>query len=154
MRDRAQVIIKELELKPHIEGGYFKETGKSNILIELEGKYRSLYSNILFLLTEDNPSNFHRLTSDEVWYFHEGNPLTIHMITQDGKHEEIELSLVNPQYCVKAGTIFGSSVKEGYALVSCMVSPAFEYEDFELFEREKLLKEYPNYGEIIVKLTR
>lgn len=61
--------IKKLGLKEHSEGGYFKETYLSNENITLsDGRVRNLVSNILFLLTASNPSHFHRLTSDELWF--------------------------------------------------------------------------------------
>ncbi|TCD46225.1 cupin [Streptococcus sp. X16XC17] len=151
----ANKWIKELSMGAHIEGGYFKEVLKSADKIE----NRALYTSIYFLLEEDNPSHFHRLTADEVWYFHDGEPLTIHMIHPDGSYEAVQLGKEISagqvlQYCVPKGTIFGSSVDGNYALVSCMVASGFEYSDFELFERTQLLKDYPEYADVIEKLTR
>ena len=57
-------------------------------------------------------------------------------------------------YCVPKGTIFGSTVDNGYALVSCLVAPGFEFEDFELFARADLLALYPEHKTIIERLTR
>jgi len=60
-----------------------------------------------------------------------------------------------PQVLVEKGCIFGSAMNnDGYALVGCMVSPAFQYDEFELFKRDDLLELYPNYKDIIIKLTR
>lgn len=155
----AKQYIEELELLPHIEGGYYKQILKSEDVITHNGKERSLYTSILFLLEKNNVSNFHELTADEIWYFHDGNPLTIHMIEQDGTYHNVKLgnNAKNNevlQYVVKKGTIFGSDVEEGYALVSCAVIPGFEFDDFKLFKREELLQRFPNYKEIITKLTR
>lgn len=152
---KASEWIQELEMAAHIEGGYFKEVLKSSDKVG----HRALYTSIYFLLEEDNPSHFHRLTADEVWYFHDGEPLTIHMIHPDGSYEAVQLGKEISagqvlQYCVPKGTIFGSSVEKGYALVSCMVAPGFEYSDFELFTRRQLLEEYPQHAAIIEKLTR
>jgi predicted cupin superfamily sugar epimerase len=60
-----------------------------------------------------------------------------------------------PQHLVKGNTIFGSAVIEpnSYALVSCVVSPGFEFKDFELLSYDELIKEFPNEGEIIERLT-
>ena len=60
-----------------------------------------------------------------------------------------------PQHLVKGNTIFGSAVLEphSYALVSCVVSPGFEFQDFELFSYEELIDKFPNEGEIIQRLT-
>ncbi len=155
----AKQYIEELELLPHIEGGYYKQILKSEDVITHNKKERSLYTSILFLLEKNNVSNFHELTADEIWYFHDGNPLTIHMIEQDGTYHNVKLGNDTKnnevlQYVVKKGTIFGSDVEEGYALVSCAVIPGFEFDDFKLFKREELLQRFPNYKEIITKLTR
>lgn len=153
--------LQELSMEAHIEGGYFKEIARSNEQIEINQKQRALYSSIYFLLDDTNPSNFHRLTADEIWYFHDGDALTVHMITPEGKYQTVCLGRATDkgdvlQYTVPKNTIFGSSVetKNGYALVSCMVSPAFEYEDFELFKRADLMKQFPQYQSIIERLTK
>lgn len=161
MRKTAAEWIEALALQPHVEGGYYREILKSNKIINHNDKEnRSLYTSIYFLLEKNNPSNFHRLTSDEVWYFHAGDELTIHLIFPDGTYQTIQLgydsqSGAQLQALVPSGTIFGSSIEKGeYALVSCMVAPGFEYEDFELFEREALLAQYPQHRAIITQLTR
>lgn len=154
--------VEKLQLEPHIEGGYFREIYQSKELtIRTDNTERYLYTSIYFLLEHLNPSHFHRLTVDEIWYFHDGDPLTIHMIHPDGLYETVQLGIDLPegprlQYRVPAGVIFGSSVevKEGFAVVSCMCGPGFEYEDFELFSTSQLLKEYPEHQKIIERLTR
>ncbi|VRJ79759.1 Uncharacterized conserved protein [Streptococcus pneumoniae] len=119
-------LIRTLELAPHIEGGYFRQTKKASDTINLAGKGRALYTSIYFLLEETNPSHFHRLTADEIWYFHAGSPLTVHMITADGHYEAVTLGLdiskgQQLHYCVPKGTIWGSTVDKDDALVSCLV---------------------------------
>ena len=152
----AEYYIRELKMEPHIEGGYFKESFLS--LDKIENK--NLWSSIYFLLTTDEVSNFHRLKSDEMWYHHDGEALTIYMINPEGKliTKQLGNNIENgeePQVLVPKGYIFGSAMnKEGYALVGCMVAPAFTYEDFELFDRDYLLNLYPEHKEIIIKLTR
>ncbi|MGX4764153.1 cupin domain-containing protein [Holzapfeliella sp. JNUCC 72] len=153
--------IKTLDLEPHPEGGFFKELEPSHEFTKNEeGKERPLYTNIYFLLTDESPSHFHRLTADEIWYYHTGDPLTVHMLNEDGSYTTVTLG-DNPdeghvlQYKVPAGTIFGSTVdnKDSYALVSCMVSPGFDFEDFELFRQSDLLEKYPEHDEIIKYLA-
>ncbi|MCR8967530.1 cupin domain-containing protein [Streptococcus zalophi] len=151
--------VKLLDMEAHPEGGYFREVERSKDKITIDGKERSLFTSIYFLLEKENPSHFHRLTADEIWYYHEGQPLTVHMITPEGTYEKVILGKDKSrnevlQYRVPKGTIFGSTVEEGFALVSCMVSPGFEFEDFELFSREKLLAKYPEYEVIIKQLTK
>ncbi|MBF0779859.1 MULTISPECIES: cupin domain-containing protein [unclassified Granulicatella] len=151
--------INRLHLEPHPEGGYFKQTYKSLETTQLsDGRLRFLSSSILFLLTSSNPSHFHRLKSDEIWYYHHGHPLTIHLLHPNGTYQQVILGLDHHlQYKVPKGTIFGSTVNstnpDDFAIVSCSVTPAFEYADFELFTKEQLYALYPNHAEIINTLT-
>ena len=161
-----QYYISKLGLEPHPEGGYFKRTFESQeqitdqeLTVHFEGK-RMLYTSIYFLLTSNDVSHFHRLQSDELWYYHAGSPLSVHMIDENGEYTEhkLGLDLENgevPQVLVPKNTIFGSSVKdrETFSLVGCMVSPGFEYQDFELFTQEELLLKYPQHKEIIMKIA-
>ena len=78
MKHSAEYYIEHLEMEPHVEGGYFKEC-----LLEKED--RDLWSSIYFMLAKGEVSHFHRLKSDEVWYYHDGNALTIYMIDEEGK---------------------------------------------------------------------
>ncbi|MYL61380.1 cupin, partial [Virgibacillus halodenitrificans] len=78
----AAYYISKLGLEAHPEGGYYKSTYESEETIsdkELTDNFaeqRKLYTSIYFLLTSEDVSHFHRLKSDEVWYFHAGSPLT------------------------------------------------------------------------------
>ena len=153
----AEYYIKNLEMIPHVEGGYFKESFLSEDNVR---ENKKLWSSMYFLLRTGEVSNFHRLKSDELWYYHDGEALTIYMITPEGDFitKQLGTDIENgesPQVLVPKGYIFGSAMnKEGFSLVGCMVAPAFEYEEFELFEREYLLNLYPKYKDIILKLTR
>lgn len=152
----AQDWIEELNLKPHPEGGYYVQTDESTKSYQGKQKELPLYTNIYFLLTEDNPSHFHQLSSDELWFFHNGSPLTIHSLTPEGTYKRNTLGLDAPQqlhHTVPAGTIFGSTVEKGYALVSCTVVPGFDFEEFRLFTKKELLDRYPKHASIIEKLA-
>jgi predicted cupin superfamily sugar epimerase len=153
-----KALIEAYGLLPHPEGGFYKETYRSEQ--ELDSRKRNLATAIYFVLTSDNVSRFHRIVSDELWFFHSGSPITIHLLDHVYGHRQIALGNdfaagQHPQFCVPGGTIFGSSVDvpNGYALVSCVVAPGFDFADFELFERENLLKEFPAHQEIIDRLT-
>ncbi|GAB6169264.1 cupin domain-containing protein [Clostridium carnis] len=156
----ADYFIEKLQLEPHVEGGYFKCSFLSDQTISIDSKKKDLWSSIYFLLKTNEVSNFHRLKSDEMWYYHAGSPLTIYMITPSGEliTKQLGLDISNgesPQVLVPKGYIFGSAMNEnGFSLVGCMVSPAFIFEEFELFEREFLLNKYPQHKDIILKLTR
>ena len=77
----SEYYIEKLEMIPHVEGGYFKESFLSESFVSEDKK---LWSSIYFLLRTGEVSNFHRLKSDELWYYHAGQSLTIYMITPDG----------------------------------------------------------------------
>ena len=153
----AEYYIEKLEMLPHVEDGYFKESFLSESLYNTDKK---LWSSIYFLLRTGEVSHFHRLKSDELWYYHAGESLTIYMITPEGNliTKQLGLNIENgesPQVLVPKGCIFGSAMNnDGFSLVGCMVSPAFEYKDFELFNRDELLSLYPEHQSIINKLTR
>ena len=156
--DDLKALIEQLELEPHPEGGFYRETYRS--ASQFNSSNRDLATAIYFVLTHENVSNFHRIASDELWFFHFGSPVTIHLLDKENGHRQIALGNdfsagQVPQFCVEAGTIFGSSVDipNGYALVSCVVAPGFDFADFELFERQALLNDYPEHQSIIDRLT-
>ena len=150
-------IIKTLNLSPHPEGGYYSETYRSEIT--LKENNRQLMTVIYFLLTSDNISRFHRIKSDELWFYHSGSPLIVHTLNENGyKENKIGFDFKNeylPQFLVPKDTIFAASVleKNSYSLVSCVVSPGFDFNDFELFTFDKLAMDYPDYKDIIQKFT-
>ncbi len=150
--------LEELKLEKHPEGGYYLRTEESEELISRNNQDRKLYTSIYFLLTTENPSHFHQLTADEIWYYHDGKPLTVHCIFEDGRYEKVKIGK-NPSngerlhYTVPKGTIFGSTVDDDYALVSCVVIPGFEFSDFKLFTQQELLEKYPEHKEIIKQLA-
>ncbi|WP_368645542.1 cupin domain-containing protein [Alkalibacterium putridalgicola] len=154
----AEQWISELNLEPHPEDGYFRQTELSDETYEKNGKDFALYTSIYFLLTTDSPSHFHRLVSDEMWFYHAGHPLTVHSLLPDGSYKKTTLSLDIEQghhlhHTVPAGTIFGSTVETGYALVSCTVVPGFDFSDFRLFTKKELLEKYPEHSTIIKRLA-
>ncbi len=161
----ADYFIKSLNMIAHPEGGYYKEIHKSEENItsnELQVNYegsRLLWTSIYFLLRDGEISHFHRLKSDEMWYYHSGSPLTIYMISPSGEFitEQLGLDIEHgekPQVLVPKDYIFGSAMNnKGYALVGCMVSPGFEFRDFELFKRSDLIEKYPQHQQVIQKLT-
>ncbi|MCP9768860.1 cupin domain-containing protein [Lacihabitans sp. LS3-19] len=162
----ADYWIEKLEMQRHPEGGYFKETYKCVEDIEgnalparFEGN-RSMSTAIYFLLRKEDFSAFHKIKSDEIWHFYEGQRLEIFYFDENGKFETILLGRNSEkgevfQAVVPANCWFGSRVASGsdYALVGCTVAPGFDFQDFEMAERDKLIADYPQFGEIILQLT-
>jgi uncharacterized protein len=162
----ARYWIEKLRLEPHPEGGYFRQTHKSEILIAREALAgfhgeRAVSTAIYFLLEGKNFSAFHRLRSDEVWHFYAGSALAVHMVLPGGEYSRILLGRDFDreevfQAVVPAGCWFASQVEDGkgWALVGCTVAPGFEFEDFEMGKREELASRYPQHRELIQRLTR
>lgn len=160
-------IIKTLNLSPHPEGGYFRETYRSQgeigpeCLFDQYPAKRSFTTCIYFLLTYGNFSAFHRITQDEIWHFYDGSPLHLHLITQQGDYSKIAIGRKLdegevPQFVVPGGTWFAATVinPNGYSLVGCTVSPGFDFADFELGMRDALISKFPQHNGIIMQLTR
>lgn len=146
----AAYWIHTLGLAPHPEGGYFRET------------YRSAFSTaIYFLLPGGQVSALHRIESDKLWHFHAGSGLTLSVIHPSGQLEQVALGPqpeggARLQAVVPAGCWFGASVADraSYALVGCTVAPPFEFAEFELGDRARLLADYPQHRDLIERLTR
>lgn len=159
-------LIKLFDLKPHPEGGYFKETYKANGNIKkqaLPSNFsgdRSFSTAIYFLLPKGSKSNLHRIKSDEVWHFYLGGPLTLVIIHKNGQTDSVTLGQnvqadQKIQYVVPADSWFGAYPNSDteFSFVGCTVAPGFDFNDFELGNKDILLKQYPNAKEIIEKLS-
>jgi uncharacterized protein len=157
MNTRIQELVEILQLKPHPEGGFYSETYRSDL--EAAGVERSLATCTYFLMTSDNVSKFHSIAGDEIWFYHEGSPLTVHLISAKGYDKLLVGPIDNeghrPQQLVPPGVIFGSTVEQpdSYSLVSCMVAPGFDFRDFRLYSADELLAKWPEAKEIIERLT-
>jgi len=159
MNPRIQELVKNLDLKAHPEGGYYSETYRSGLELETKEGFRSLATCIYFLMTSDNVSKFHSIAGDEIWFYHEGSPLTVHILSDKG-YEKLLVGPLDglghqPQQLVPPGVIFGSTVEEpeSYSLVSCMVSPGFDFRDFRLYGADELSAKWPDHDDIIRRLT-
>lgn len=160
---KPDFYIKNLNLQPHPEGGFFKETYRSNLELELsdfDGK-RNASTGIYYLLPYGHFSAFHRIKSDEMWHFYDGTDLSVYVLQPTGNLEVIRLGTNLDkgevlQAVVPAGYWFASRVehKDGFALVGCTVSPGFDFQDFEMAERAGLLKNFPQHQKLIAELTR
>jgi predicted cupin superfamily sugar epimerase len=158
----ARAWVKALGLKEHPEGGYFKETYRAGMEIDLPGfdGRRSAGTAIYYLLKSGQFSAFHRIKSDEVWHFYAGSPLAVHVIDrEDGKYQKMTIGKGKRpalQAVVKAGCWFAASVDKphSYSLVGCTVAPGFDFRDWEAGRRDELLASYPEHKQIIVKFTR
>ncbi|CAG5071814.1 hypothetical protein DYBT9623_03798 [Dyadobacter sp. CECT 9623] len=164
----ATYWIEKYNLLPHPEGGYYAETYRSAEVIAQQalpsrfGGARTFSTGIYFLLESHNFSAFHRIQADEMWHFYAGEALEVFVINTKTRQLEIIRLGNNPengetfQAVVPAGTWFGSRPAKGstYALVGCTVAPGFDFQDFEMADREILKAEFPEFSELIGELTR
>src|SRR3984893_8099630 len=140
MPKSVQYWINRLNLIAPPEVGYYREIYRSGLTIPREGLPpqfsgpRLVSTAIYFLLDGENFSAFHRLRSDEMWHFHIGSPLAVHVIDCDAQHSEIAVG-ADPeagetlQAVVKAGCWFASRVRDrdSFSLVTCTVAPGFDF---------------------------
>lgn len=148
MTNTASPLVQLLGLEPHIEGGWFRETWKTtgSTTPPGYGGPRAYATGIYFLLHPGESSRRHRVRSDELWLWHRGGPLHLHLGGTDEKPSEATTLTLGPsvesgeqpQLLVPANT-WQSAQPAGDepVLVTCIVAPGFHYEDFELEEPEK-----------------
>lgn len=162
----ARYWIEKLKLEPHPEGGYFRESYRSAEMMDapcLPARFhgsRHFSTAIYFLLEERQFSAFHKIRSDETWHFYYGNALEIFVINPDNTLNRLLLGQnadagQKLQLTVPANHWFAARIvsRSGYALVGCTVSPGFHFEDFELADKSRLLKEFPEHGALIRELS-
>jgi len=157
-----KAVIDSLELEPHPEGGFYREMHRVNSHVkEANGNSKNAYSSIYYLLSGHDFSAWHRILSDETWFFHLGCDITIHSFDSKNELVEAQIGLESMQFqtTVPAGTWFAAKPVriESFCLVSCVVGPAFTFTEFEMGERQFLLDSYgtsKKHIEVIRALTR
>ena len=154
----AAAIIARLGLKPHPEGGHYRETFRDN---HVDANGRSFSTAIYFLLTPETFSGMHRLPGDEGFHFYMGDPVEMLQLKPDGTGDVVVLgtdlgSGMRPQIIVPGGIWQGSRLRTGgkFALFGTTMSPGYEDQDYETGSREKLTAEFPAFSEMIAALTR
>ena len=129
----AAAIIARLELKPHPEGGHYRETFRDP-LPDAEGRARS--TAIYFLLARGERSHWHRIDAVEIWHYYAGHALTLQIADENGKRSvrlgsDLAAGEV-PQAIVPAQAWQAAESAGDWTLVGCTVAPGFEFAKFEL----------------------
>lgn len=134
---RVAQLVAQLQLAPHPEGGWYRETFRSAHRVHraADGVERSGLTSIDFLLAAGQVSRWHRVASDEAWHHHEGGLLELLVLPPGGSVlQRIVLGAaagrwahVVPAHCWQAARPLGD-----YALVGCTVGPGFDFADFVL----------------------
>lgn len=128
--DRAEEIIARLDLQPHPEGGWYRQTWVGP---EVAG--RASGTAILFLLRAGEVSHWHRVDADEIWLWHAGAPLILSLGQTAARHHRLGPDVLAgeaPQIVVPAGHWQAARPLGVYTLVSCTVSPGFRFAGFDL----------------------
>lgn len=159
--------IQHLKLEKHPEGGYYTRVYTSDFQlnqISLPNNFnggRPVCTHIYYLLQRNDFSAFHRIQSDELWHFYYGEPLKVFDINKEGSLTEhlLGTDIKNGQspFCIiQAGNWFAAELLPGsdYALMGCTVSPGFDFAEFEMAKKEKLMFQYPPHKDLIERLTK
>jgi len=157
MSAEVRRLIEQLDLRPHPEGGYFRETYRSASKVHTPHAIRDALTTIYYLLWHESFSAFHRIAADEIWHHYRGAPVAIQIIATDGSHRQTVIGEADCwQASVPAGCWFAAHVREphSYALVGCDVAPGFEFADLEIASRARLISEFPKHRSLIERWTR
>lgn len=155
----ARAAVEHLGLQPHPEGGFYVETWRSPVRVPTARGERAAMTVIHFLLPEGAFSAFHRVHADEAWHHVDGAPVELHVLAADGsdyrlhrlgpwRHEAHRSHVVVPAGAWQAARPVGT----GFALVSCTVAPGFDFEDFEMADRDRLPALRPDLAPLIADL--
>jgi predicted cupin superfamily sugar epimerase len=159
----AARLISRLNLQPHPEGGYYRETYRAEEAVHRPGLAvdRSAGTAIYYLLSGDAWSAWHRIKSDEIWHFYAGGPLLVHVLDGRGGLTTHRLgnAITDPgcvfQTVVAAGYWFAAERvrPDRYTLAGCTVAPGFEFSDFELADADRLAADYPAHRALVARLA-
>jgi len=161
----ANYWIENLGMIPHPEGGYYFSSFKSeqtmfrHDIAGVSSSERQLWSSIYLLLTEDDYLAFHRVRSEEVWYYHYGSPVKIHMISPDGDlyTETLGLDIANGEKLQaripKNFIMAAERMDEQFSIFGIMVSPGFDFDDIKLYDKDELFRLHPEHKDLIDRLS-
>ena len=133
----AADVIRKLDLKPHPEGGHFRETFRDT---RVENG-RSASTAIYFLLARGERSHWHRIDAVEIWHYYAGAPLVLEMVEQKGPIRRMKLGPdiamgERPQGVVPAGHWQAAESLGEWTLAGCTVAPGFEFSAFEVAPKD------------------
>lgn len=159
----AQRLIARLGLEAHPEGGFYRETYRSQERVQrgVPPVERAAATAIYYLLADDAYSAWHRIESDELWHFHTGDSLNVHVLEDDGTVSTHRLgqaandAMAVYQAVVPAARWFAAERvpgEHGDALVGCTVAPGFEFSEFELADGDAQLAKHSAHSELIRRL--
>jgi predicted cupin superfamily sugar epimerase len=172
-------LVARFGLIPHPEGGFYRETYRATQrVVRVSGNDTahqhasnarptpaadlSASTAILYLLSGDAYSAWHRIGADEGWHFYAGCPVDVHVLRPDGgltshrlgnalERDDAVFQAVVPARCWFAAERIDTA---GYALLGCTVAPGFEFREFELADTGQLLATHPSHAALVGRLGR
>lgn len=159
--DRVAYLIDTLQLEPHPEGGFYRQTFRSVLEVSPrdDRAVRPALTTIYFLLPHGAHSRWHRVRSDEVWHFYEGAPLDLRQISPAlDRQDHIALGPLDetcrPVHVVPADYWQGARSTGAYSLVGCTVGPGFVFDDFEMMraatpDARQLIERWPDAAALL-----
>ncbi len=154
MTEAVRNIVRELNLAPHPEGGFYREVYRSPLTFPLARGSRAVCTAIYFLLPAGAFSAVHRVRSDEVWTWCGGDSLDLHTLDDAGNHAMATLGAARPLAVVPAGLLQAAVARGEYALVTATVAPGFDFADFQMPSRSELVAVFPQHAEWLLGVTR
>jgi len=136
---QPQDIVRQLNLQPHPEGGWYREVYRSGQQVVTAGATRSALTTIYYLLERAQRSRWHVVDADEVWHFYGGAPLEL-LAYDPASGQLLRTRLTapgeggDPVSVVPAGVWQAARTEGEYSLLGCSVGPGFEYSGFRLVE--------------------
>jgi predicted cupin superfamily sugar epimerase len=163
----AAELISTLELRPHPEGGHYREVYRADEQIAHDalparfGGARAHATSIYFLLARGQTSGLHAIASDELWHHYDGGALRVVTLAPDGTRRDHVLGKAydageRPFAMVPRGAMFGAELvgAAAFALVGCTVAPGFDFADFVMPSRAELHARWPQHADVIARLGR
>jgi predicted cupin superfamily sugar epimerase len=146
-------LVRALRLTPHPEGGFYRETFRSPARVPTPRGERSAMTAIYFLLPAGTVSTLHRVHSDELWVHADGDAVELHVVSPRGRHEVVGLRPAGHAVVPAGHWQAARPAGRRYALVTCVVAPGFDFEDFELARREELARSFPALPDEVLALA-
>lgn len=155
----AAELVKRYGLRPHPEGGHYREVHRSKVSVGTPAGYpgdRTAFTAIYFLLAQGEFSALHRVRGEEVWVHLAGEPLELVVIQRAPRIHRLGPAVGGgtPLVVVPPAALQAARSAGDWTLVTCLVTPAFDFADFEMPPRQDLLRAYPAHADLVRRFTR
>lgn len=139
-------------LAPHPEGGVYRETFRASQIVDTAVGPRAASTAILYGLPAGGHSAWHAVVHDELWHWHAGGPLRLHLLDASGLRT-ITLGAGHALQAVVPGGTWQAAEADADVLCGCTVAPGFDFADFTLAEAEALAAAFPDHAAMARRLA-